>query len=171
MNPVNPSAVALGLPTRVEGIDHESLYSAWTTHCLVHQLEPRELLPSRLLSRPIFGRLVHPDEDMAEIAKAMGVSVAELRRLRGCDISGAIAHAPQLLYPSLRYCKQCLAMGYHSIVGQHIALARCPLHNTPLTDACPDCGNPIEPTFGSVLVNPFECPACEAPFANTVDFH
>jgi hypothetical protein len=168
MNPVDPSAVALKLPARVEGLEHESLYSTWTTHCLMHQLEPRELLSARVLSRPIFGWLVHPEEDMAEIAKAIGVPMVQLQRLRGCDISGALLHSPKLLHPSLRYCKQCLAIGYHSIVCQHIAIARCPLHNVPLTDMCPECGRPIEPTFGSVLVNPFECPVCGAPLANTV---
>lgn len=168
MTPVNSSAVALGLPSRVEGLDHESLYAVWTTHCVIHHFEPRELLPPRLLSRPIFGRLPHPDEDTAEIVKAIGVSKVQLRRLQGSDISGAIEHMPKLLHRSLRYCKQCLAMGYHSIVGQHIAIARCPLHNSSLTDACPDCGRPIAPTFGSVLVNPFECPVCGAPLSSTV---
>ncbi len=168
MNPVAPSALVLGLPTRVKGLDNESLYAAWTTHCLVHQCEPKELLSIHLLSRSLFGALVHPAEDVEEIAKAMDLSRVQLQRLTGADIGGAIDYPSKLLFPSLRYCRQCLEMGYHSIVFQHVAIARCPLHDVPLVDRCPDCGAAIAPTFGSVFLNPFECPSCEAPLANTV---
>lgn len=168
MNHRDPGASALTLPARVKGLDNESLYTAWTTHCLLLQCEPRELLSPRLLLRPIFGRLEHREADMGEIAKAMGISPADLRRLSGCDIGGVIGYPPKLLHPSLRYCTKCLAMGYHSIVFQHIAIARCPLHDAPLVDACPECAKPIEPTFGSVLMNAYECSACKAPLSSTV---
>lgn len=168
MNPVVPSTVALGLPARVKGLDNESLYAVWTTHCLVHQCEPRELLSARLLSRSLFGPPIHLAEAAAEVGKAMDLSRIQLQRLSGADIGGAIDYPSKLLFPSLRYCRPCLEMGYHSIVFQHVAIARCPLHDVQLVDRCPDCGVAIAPTFGSVFLNPFECPLCEAPLSNTV---
>ncbi|HCY15443.1 MAG: hypothetical protein A2Z93_01545 [Curvibacter sp. GWA2_64_110] len=152
-----------GLKGQVRGLQHESLYAAWTTHCLLHDIEPKEVLPSVLLKRSVFEPMRSPEEDVPLFAELMNTTVRHIRQMCGHDISGVIGLKAPLLYRSMRYCKECMQMGYHSIMFQHIGLAECPLHGARLQDTCYECGSPMEPTFGSVMEHQFECPRCNAP--------
>ena len=38
-----------------------------------------------------------------------------------------------------RFCPDCLALGYHSIFYQLVALVRCPVHGVPLVSSCTQC--------------------------------
>lgn len=43
----------------------------------------------------------------------------------------------------LRYCTDCMRMGFHSPLYQATALWRCPIHKKELRDSCPVCDGPI----------------------------
>lgn len=45
----------------------------------------------------------------------------------------------------VRYCPQCLELGYQSVVHQIVGLENCPLHRSRLHDACPVCGTATPP--------------------------
>ncbi|MDQ1636987.1 MAG: hypothetical protein QOF62_326 [Pyrinomonadaceae bacterium] len=40
----------------------------------------------------------------------------------------------------LRYCTDCLKVGFHSAIHQLLFLSQCPIHNSPLVTRCPECG-------------------------------
>jgi len=68
---------------------------------------------------------------------------------------------------NLRYCRDCLAEGFHTLLFHIAALKACPLHGIPLTHSCTNCGKPSPalslwtPSFK----HPFYCNACEHPLA------
>lgn len=59
----------------------------------------------------------------------------------------------------LRYCRNCIAQGFHCAVTQHLWLHRCPVHpQFELLDACETCGAAIPYTPALVsLARPFTC--------------
>nr|WP_315491422.1 hypothetical protein [uncultured Rhodoferax sp.] len=147
----------------VRGLQHESLYGAWTTHCILHVIEPKEVLPPSLLRRSVFAHFLNPEEDVLLFAKLMDTTPRHIRQMCGMDISGVIGAKTPLLFPSMRYCKECMLMGYHSVIFQHIGLAVCPMHGCHLMETCGECGSSMSPTFGSVLEHQFECQQCNTP--------
>lgn len=59
---------------------------------------------------------------------------------------------------SLRYCPRCLEKGFHSPLHQLVWIARCPIHDVPLVDRCPGCGEFIPYLLvPKVLANPYGC--------------
>lgn len=61
----------------------------------------------------------------------------------------------------LRYCPECINLGYHSIFHQLYALPKCPIHDIALTEQCHRCGGKITYELNSqVRVAPYSCPAC-----------
>ena len=61
----------------------------------------------------------------------------------------------------LRYCKQCLEMGFHAAWFQWLSAERCPLHRVFLRSGCFDCSAPIPYAVGACLaVSPLRCPTC-----------
>jgi hypothetical protein len=61
-----------------------------------------------------------------------------------------------------------MQLGFHSILFQHYALRRCPLHGEALTTRCPRCQAESHPTFSSIAANPFACKACGELWLSTV---
>lgn len=74
----------------------------------------------------------------------------------------------RLMSPTLRYCPSCLAMGYHSMLFQHLAVDHCPGHGIGLADRCPQCEEPHTPTLRGVMKRPFECKKCLTLMIKTV---
>lgn len=62
--------------------------------------------------------------------------------------------------PHLRWCRECMGAGFHSMVLQHRAVTACPLHGGQLLEACPGCGFLVEPSYWSVARQPFGCDQC-----------
>lgn len=146
--------------------ENESLYLRWTVSSLKKGWSTNKIdspLPISLLNRPIFRHLRDHDVQSREIASALCVDLSTIRRLRGTDICGI---SDGLVFSSrLRYCPKCLNAGYHSIVYQHVGVARCPLHDIRLQDTCPNCHAEIVPTFATCINHPYECSICSTPFA------
>lgn len=98
-----------------------------------------------------------------------------LRRLLGCTLaqweaacgSAYLGTVPAklLLMPHLRYCRQCLASGWHTSMFQHVAVTSCPLHGSPLRQGCPQCNKAIALTPASIATHQHFCPHCSQPFA------
>lgn len=59
----------------------------------------------------------------------------------------------------LRICPDCISHGYHSIFHQVLCIDRCPIHETPLLDTCPECRKVIP--VATEQGEPFECPTCQ----------
>ena len=57
-----------------------------------------------------------------------------------------------------------MQQGFHATLFQFRAIARCPIHDERLLEACPGCGGRIayrlDPAFAA---NPFACPRCSQP--------
>ena len=63
----------------------------------------------------------------------------------------------------LRYCPECLRMGFHSALYQWRFLSVCPLHRTPLSMGCPRCGEAIAYRLEPALCDsPLRCGHCRA---------
>jgi hypothetical protein len=94
--------------------------------------------------------------------------VADLPCLTGSDLlPKEDRNAPRGTLPhpafstSLRYCRACIALGFHCMLFQHWAMTHCPLHGAKLIDKCCGCGLPIVPTTASVVANPYCCMRCQ----------
>jgi hypothetical protein len=167
--PINIHAGAKPQTKHVVPFENESIYLRWTNASLANgwstNKADRPLDPASL-SRPVFRHFTNHEVLSRELASALQVNLSTVRRLRGTDICGI---SDGLVFsPSLRYCSKCLDAGYHSIIYQHVGMARCPLHDIPLQDACPSCHAEIVPTFATCINHPFECPICNTPFASSV---
>jgi hypothetical protein len=62
---------------------------------------------------------------------AFGASPLERGSLLACLVHSDV----------LRFCTDCLSVGYHSYLHQLRELRTCPLHGRALTSACPSCGS------------------------------
>lgn len=61
----------------------------------------------------------------------------------------------------LRYCKQCLEMGFHAAWFQWLSAERCPLHRALLKTGCFGCSAPIPYVVGACLAaSPLRCANC-----------
>jgi hypothetical protein len=59
---------------------------------------------------------------------------------------------------SFRYCRQCLARGYHCVLHQLEIEAICPAHENPLETECRRCGYEAPCVLSaSFLETPFRC--------------
>jgi hypothetical protein len=74
----------------------------------------------------------------------------------------------------LALCSICIASGVHLRVHQHTAIARCPVHDVPLTKVCPYCGATLSDGYASLRVKAFSCGKCRTsllPEGNIVTRH
>lgn len=167
--PIPRGTPTSAIPRISTSLKNESLYGVWTTHGVIHNFEYGKNSPLNptLLLRPIFGRLTDPNSQLKLIAKALGMSISQVKQLRGFDITGENPDT-RVFHRGLRFCQKCLNLGYHSIVYQHLGISRCPLHSIPFQDVCPGCEKVIVPTFATTLAHPFECPHCLFSLASTI---
>lgn len=68
----------------------------------------------------------------------------------------------------LRYCPECLSIGFQSAIFQIDALYECPVHKVGLLDTCPNCA---KKTTGYALTeeamsSPLHCRHCNEPFSD-----
>jgi hypothetical protein len=62
----------------------------------------------------------------------------------------------------LRFCPECLKIGYHARYFQLLSLAECPIHHLTLLDECPNCGakTPNYRICKELLSAVYCCPTC-----------
>ena len=76
---------------------------------------------------------------------------------------GTLDQWPRCLFPAhvvsgLRWCPECLRSGYHTLLASLRLVARCPIHDCPLIEACPDCHDGFKITVrGLSTRSPMSC--------------
>lgn len=153
----------------------ESLLGRWSRFCLkqcmsipevVTMLAPFDAKASVLRQEVGIPHMVGPRAmsnwagGQRRVAEVLGMSSVDVACATG-GILGSKSLCAESFVPQLRWCPACFSNGFHSIVFQHRALARCPFHGRELIDACPKCCFAHKPTYFSVARLPFGCPRCE----------
>jgi hypothetical protein len=153
------------------------LFSAkWIDPCeslvtILWKFEKANALPGHVAAL-LMGADIDPYEGVAPQA-----GVIDIRRLRDTlNVPLKILHG-SLLVPSqrrrysklFRYCRCCLARGYHSVLHQIDGVDVCPAHRRPLETACRRCGYEA-PYVLSVrfLDAPYRCAYCRAGYSHKV---
>lgn len=76
------------------------------------------------------------------------------------------AALPGRYHSAFRYCRQCAAHGYHSVLHQLEDERRCPAHQQTLETRCPYCrGETPYLVNTSVIEAPFRCVLCRSHFS------
>ena len=66
--------------------------------------------------------------------------------------------ARHALHEELRFCEDCLSVGFHSPVYQVRYVQRCPIHNADLRSRCPQCGRKISMSCSNnALAHAYAC--------------
>lgn len=146
----------------------ESIFGRWARYCLHHTLTTSEatklMAPfsarSKLLSPRVDGVQETIASGQRQIAQLLGLNSVELACATGA-VLGDQEVCVRSFHPCLRVCAACIRQGFHSVVYQHRAVVRCPLHDVALTTACPSCGMEDCPSYASVAQIPFGCPRCK----------
>ena len=69
-------------------------------------------------------------------------------------------------HPVFRYCRQCTALGHHSVTYQMFSENRCPAHGQNLETKCQHCGQETPYIINARLVgSPYRCARCGALYA------
>lgn len=166
MKPV-AAATLRTTPEPSEDLEHLSIYALWCRHCMSQSLDVDELAWAGLKQRKVFGLSSLSSQDIEQLSTELKVSRAVLAQAAGSDLLRGEGRT-SLLRPELRFCASCLRFGYHSVLFQHPAITRCPLHYQALTTNCPACGATNIPTYASVTEHPFECAHCLHSFTSAL---
>jgi len=100
------------------------------------------------------------EEGLPDDGSAPGDLVAFLRS-RALDASAGPLASVLARDDVVRWCPECLRVGYHAVWFQLGALKACPLHRVPLEESCPHCQAP-NPACALIArdVGIFECMRC-----------
>lgn len=101
----------------------------------------------------------------SQLQQALGLAASQWSVASGAAYLDSVP-AKLLLAPHLRYCPECLAVGWHCALFQHIAVRWCPLHRTPLRQGCLHCKKSINLEPVSVATHQNFCPHCSFPFVS-----
>ncbi len=164
----------------------ESMYGRWSRHCLEHMPDLEELKrafapysPSRSIltlpqnTAPSLVQAAFEHTDSAQpsshdrVAEILQISSECLYTASSLRLASPAARQAALS-GCLRACWQCMKLGFHSVLFQHYALRRCPLHGVELTTRCPSCQAQCWPTFAEVATSPFSCKKCSELWLRTV---
>lgn len=98
-----------------------------------------------------------PEEGLRFLSfrKPLGESIARITAAYGREVPTAWQCA------SLRVCADCIATGVHLRIHQHTALARCPVHETVLTQVCQHCGSELFLGYKHWKARAFACDQCQ----------
>jgi predicted RNA-binding Zn-ribbon protein involved in translation (DUF1610 family) len=126
-------------------------------------------LPGYALAR-LMGPRVDPYEGV--VPKVEAIDFERLRSTLGLPakvvraaLLPALQHRPRS--ESLRYCRRCIAGGYHSALYQIERIAVCPAHSMPLESACRKCGYEAPYLLNvRLLETPYRCANCGARYAS-----
>lgn len=87
------------------------------------------------------------------------IPVDVLRQGTGLCLTDDTPLLRDLAFPHLRYCRECLSGGFHSILFQFPLFACCPEHGMPLKDTC-ECGAFMPHKWPSAVGRAFKCEPC-----------
>ncbi|RQQ00439.1 hypothetical protein DF164_29615 [Burkholderia stagnalis] len=130
---------------------------------ILWKLETVNALPGTVVAR-LMGPDIDPDEGVSPTLGA--VNLARLRRTLGISsapLEIALLHQSQRRRYSLlfRYCRSCIARGYHSVLHQMLTINHCPAHYRPLEIACRRCGYEAPYRVNVLLLeSPYRCAYC-----------
>lgn len=63
--------------------------------------------------------------------------------------------------PMFRFCRSCLALGYHAVMYQLPTIHRCPLHNKVLETVCLHCKRETPYRLNAMILDaPYRCSQC-----------
>jgi hypothetical protein len=175
---VRPAFVATELSIEPELAPTESLFGRWSRYCFRYMPSPEEVsrafephAPARdVFFVPALARLgVASSEASAQepeilrsqerAAEILGLTQSRLHEACGIDLA-VPATRRTAMCSRLRACWQCMKLGFHSVVFQHCALRRCPLHGVELSTKCPKCAAELRPSFMTIARAPFACTRC-----------
>ncbi|MEA3104158.1 MAG: hypothetical protein QOF74_8398 [Caballeronia mineralivorans] len=117
--------------------------------------------------------LISPEADPREGVAPMW-DVIDLTRLRHVlrlpsDVlrTSLLSAAPHDRYhEAFRYCRQCAAHGYHSVLYQREDEDRCPAHHQSLQTRCPHCSSETPYIVSADLIGaPFRCVWCHSHYS------
>lgn len=75
-----------------------------------------------------------------------------------------------ILNENIRFCKQCINTGYHSIFHQFLFLSNCPFHpEIQLTDKCPNCNKDFRNNNLGFKESGYCCKSCDFSMINNMD--
>ncbi|HEX7912779.1 MAG TPA: hypothetical protein VF534_32445 [Paraburkholderia sp.] len=142
---------------------HESILS------ILWNFKTANALPGYALAR-LMGPRVDPYEGVAP-----QLEVIELERLRGtlnlptqtlrAALLPALHRRP--CSKSFRYCRWCIARGYHSALYQIEKVVVCPVWLLPLEAACPNCGCEAPYLLNVRLLDrPYRCAYCAVKYGS-----
>ena len=141
---------------------HESIVS------ILWKLARQNRLPGNLVAAQIGTKTVDPYEGTTPYETDL--NVYELRKLLRVPLKAVRESLiPEALQPftsaSLRYCKSCLAMGYHSVVDQLNRVGDCPIHESELKGTYDKCGSRTPYQLNALVLDaPYRCSCCRAAF-------
>jgi hypothetical protein len=94
--------------------------------------------------------------DLARVSACLGIT-EDWSAQATLDRIGKRARVRRDSVTFLRFCPKCIEFGYHSAVSQLVSETRCPVHEEPLVDFCPKCGNRIPYSLPEAKVLPYSC--------------
>ena len=137
---------------------HESIVS------LLWKFARMNRLPGHVIAAQLSRTVIDPYEgivpsrsavDMPRLRQTLGIP---MKLLRGALLPDSLS---RIASPQFRFCRKCLARGYHGVVHQLQTIQHCPIHGGWLDTACPHCelSTPYR-LNASLLDTPFRCAHC-----------
>ena len=105
---------------------------------------------------------VVPQQDVVDVGRLRESLALPVRTLH----TALLPPVPRRHYSSVfRYCRRCVAIGYHSVLHQMEGIHTCPAHRQPIETACRCCGYeaPYVVSVG-LLEIPYRCGYCRASY-------
>jgi len=130
---------------------------------ILWKFETVNALPGAVVAR-LMGPDIDPDEGV--VPQLGAVNLDRLRRTLGIPCASleiALLHPSQRrrYSPLFRYCRSCIARGYHSVLHQMLTIDNCPAHYRPLETACRRCGYEARYRVNVLLLeSPYRCAFC-----------
>lgn len=174
--PCNPATGAAAQQFPILTLDEQRLTSSlgyifdkrWLDPCeslvsILWKFETVNALPGTIVAR-LMGPDIEPDEGV--MPQLGAVNLMRLRRTLSIPIASleiALLHPSQRrrYSPLFRYCRSCIARGYHSVIHQMLTFHNCPAHYRPLETACRRCGYEAPYRVNVLLLeSPYRCAFC-----------
>ena len=109
------------------------------------------------------GQAAKRPSSSAAAEQEVPLTAAALGERAGVFHFGTLDRLPRCLFPThvatvLRWCPECLRMGYHTVLGSLRLVTRCPIHGSSLLEACPECKEGFRmPTRGLAVRSKLHC--------------
>jgi hypothetical protein len=126
------------------------------------------------MARQLFGRAALPvNPGHLELFEGRWINFAKLRLPSEVPLAAGLARGPTVPWMKLlcrtnvlRFCEQCLAEGFHSLLFQIEGLTRCPRHREAFRTSCRHCKTTVPLALADEAFSyPMCCPQCHEPLA------